>query len=214
LSEQDRVAGIAVAVEDDAPPVVRALANDLAAALADPAFAEATRTLTGTVAVRSALTPQAATVTLAGGRVELAHGADGPADVTATTDSPGDGGAAIEGSGELAEWAVRLLDPPLPSWADAAERFWDVLSSRPGAPDALLVVELDGGERRRFGAEDGPACELHGSESGLVAMLTGRNSMIEAAFEGAVQIRGTFPDLSTLSGAGFAIRYGNGAADG
>jgi hypothetical protein len=214
LSELDRVAGIAVSVEDDPLPVVAALANDLTSALTNAAFADATRTASGTVAIRSALTPQAATVRVADGRVELAHGTDGDADVSATIGAAGDGGAAIDGSGELAEWAARLLDPPLPSWQQAAERFWAVLSSRSGAPHALLVVELGSGEQRRFGSEDGSACELHGAADGLVALLTGRTSMIEAAFEGAVQIRGTFPDLSTLSGAGFEIRYGDGAVDG
>ena len=214
MRELDSVAGIAVSVEDDPPPIVRALANDLGAALADTSFAEATHAATGVVAVRSALTPQAATVKLGGGRVELVHGVDGNADVTATTDSSEDGGAAIEGPAELAGWAARLLDPPLPSLPEAAERFWSVLSSRPGAPDALLVVEPRDGEQHRFGADEGRTCELHGDGDGLLTVLTGRASAIEAAFIGAIRIRGTFPDISVLSGAGYEIRYGNGALDG
>ena len=214
MSELDSVAGITVSVEDDPPPIVRALANDLVAALADPSFAEATRAAVGVVAVRSALTPQAATVRLGDGRVELVHGTDGDADVTATTDSAENDSAAIEGPAELAGWAARLLDPPLPSLSQAAKRFWSVLSSRPGAPDALLVVELDGGEHRRYGAEEGRTCELHGTEQGLLTVLAGRASAIEAAFVGAIQMRGTFPDISVLSGAGYEIRYGNEALDG
>ncbi len=215
MREPDSAAGVVVSVEDDAPPFVRAVAADLLEALTDPGFATATRAVSGTASIRSAVTPEAAAVIVDDGRIEIAAGpgAERPG-VTATIDQPGSPGAAIEGDGDLAEWTARLLDPPLPSWESAAERFWEVLSSRPGGPDGLLVVELDEGGQRRFGREGGRTCELHGAAPGLVRMLTGRASAIEAAFEGEIHLRGTFPDLSTLSGAGYAIRYGHGMPDG
>lgn len=208
---------IAVSVEDDAPPIVAAVARDLAACLEDPAFGEETRLARGVVTARSATTPQAVTLRIADGAVSIAHGAAEDAQVTATAElGARDGAPRIEGSDEhpeLAEWLSRLLDPPTPAWPEAAERFWEVLSRMPGAPPALLVVDLEGGGERRFGSEGGAACEIHGAPDGLVPVFTGRASMMEAAFEGAVYVRGRFPDLSVLSGAGFAIRYG-GADDG
>ena len=82
-----------------------------------------------------------------------------------------------------------------------------------GAPEGLLVVNLDTGDERRFGAEGG-AYEIHGPTAGLVAVLTGRARLIDAAYEGIVFIRGSFPELSVLTGAGFAVRYGRDAGDG
>jgi hypothetical protein len=37
---------------------------------------------------------------------------------------------------------------------------------------------------------------------------------MEAAYDGTVLVRCSFPDLSVLSGAGFRIRYGGVGADG
>jgi hypothetical protein len=212
-------APIALSVEDDPPPVVRAIARDLAACLEDPSFADATRRAAGVVGIRSASTPEAVTLRIADGAISIAHGTTENAEVTATAELSGteDADPHIEGSGkhpELAEWLSRVLDPPAPRWPDAAERFWAVLSRMRGAPDGLLVIDLDGGDRRRFGSEVGSACEIQGSPDGLVAVFTGRTSVMEAAFEGTVYVRGRFPDLSVLSGAGFQIRYGGRAPDG
>jgi hypothetical protein len=212
-------AAIAVSVEDDPPPVVRAIARDLGACLEDPSFADLTRRVVGVVAIRSASTPEAATLRIADGSVSIAHGKANDAEVTATAELSGSQSAdpRIEGSGdrpELAQWLSWVLDPPAPRWPEAAERFWAVLSRMRGAPDALLVVDVDGGDRRRFGAENGAACEIHGTPAGLVTVFTGRATLMEAAFERAVHVRGRFPDLSVLSGAGFEIRYGGRASDG
>jgi hypothetical protein len=212
-------APIALSVEDDPPPVVRAIVRDLAACLEDRSFADATRRAAGVVGIRSASTPQAVTLRIADGAISIAHGTAEDAEVTATAELSGgeDAHPRIEGSGkrpELAEWLSRLLEPPAPRWPEAAERFWAVLSRMRGAPDGLLVVDLDGGDRRRFGSEAGSACEIQGSPDGLLSVLTGRVSLMEAAFEGTVYVRGRFPDLSVLSGAGFRIRYGDRAPDG
>ena len=211
------VAGIEVSVEADPPPVVRGLAGDLVACLDDDSFAELTRRAGGVVGVRSATTPEAVTARIADGRVALAHGQGGEPDVTATAEL-GSVGAdpAIEGGDrhpELAEWTARLLRPPTPPLELAAERFWSQLSRLRRSTRALVLVDLESGERRRYGPDEGPACELHGTPGGLLAVLTGRSSAIEAAFDGTVFIRGSFPDLSVLSGAGFRVRYG-GAPNG
>ena len=89
------------------------------------------------------------------------------------------------------------------SWVEAADRYWTVLSKMPGAPAGLRVVELDSGEERVNG--DGPAYEIHGRSEALLDVLSGRTPLIDAAFEGKVFIRGTFAQLSVLTGACFAI---------
>lgn len=203
----------ALRVEDDPPPVVRALAKDLAARLEDPGFAATTRGLRGTVSLRDADTPQAVAIRLDDQGVSLAHGAAEGAELRATVDLRGEAESTLDGETEhpqLARWLRDLLSSELPEWPEAAARFWSMLAAMPGAPEALLVVELPSGEERRFGAPDGRAYELHGDPEGLARVLCGRVSPVEAAFAGTVFVRGSFPELSVLSGAGFRIRYGTG----
>lgn len=213
------VAGIAISVEPDPTPYVAAVARDLADCLReDAAFADATRDLNGTVAVASESTPQAATLSVAGATVAIAHGAGEDVDVSTALElsGPPDPPRGIRGAAqhpELAEWASRLLRPPLPGWAEAAERFWEELSAMPGAPAALVVVESESGERQRFGSPDGPAHEIHGAADGLVSVLTGRVPVLDASFEGAVRLRCSFAAISVLSGAGFRIRFGRPGSD-
>lgn len=208
---------IELSVEADAPPVVRALARELAVRLEDPSFAEATERLEGVVSLSDASTPQAVSFRLGGDRVSLVHGRVEDADLTARAAL---NGAArplevVEGAPgeELERWLASLLDGPSPPLADAAAGFWLALERMPGAPAALLVVE-DRGEELRFGAEQGRAYELRGSREALVAVLSGRTPLIDAGFAGEVIARGTFTELSVLTGAGFAIRYGNEAFGG
>jgi hypothetical protein len=200
-------------LERDPTPLVAATANDLDACLADPDFAAVAERLCGVVSLRAAATPQAVTLRLAADGLTLARGFDPGADVRVMLGDDHAGSATeIEGGAEhpeLAAWAERLLAPPEPRWADAAESFWSALSGMRGAPRSLLVVNLETDERLRFGAEAG-GYEIHGPAAGLVEVLTGRIPLIDAAYEGTVFIRGSFPQLSVLTGAGFAVRYGRG----
>ncbi len=203
-------ASVTIELEEDSTPFVRAIAADLSACLTDARFAEETARLEGSVLVRSAATPEAATVRLGDGVASIRHGGDEVAGAAAVVD-PGGGEPQISAAGAepgLAAWLEALLQPPLPSWQEAAERFWAAVSRMDGAPEALLVVDLDSGEQRRLGSERGSAYEIQGNPGALVRVLTGRTSLILAAFEGSVFIRGSFPQLSVLSGAGFAVRYG------
>jgi hypothetical protein len=104
-----------------------------------------------------------------------------------------------------------ILGDETPDWAEATDRYWAVLSAMPGAPEALRVVELESGEERAHG--DGRAYEIHGSPEALVEVLSGRAPLIDAAFERKVFIRGTFAELSVLTGACFAIADEAGGDD-
>lgn len=206
---------IALSVEEDAPPMVRALATELAARLEDASFAAETERLRGVVSLRASAGAQSATLRVEDRTVSLTHGEADDADLTATIDLNG-AEPRVEAGGEhpeLARWLSAFVDPPAPAWPEAAERYWSVLSGMPGAPVALRVVNLDTGEERAYGSEDGPAYEIHASTEGLLGVFSGRTPLIDAAFEGRVFIRGTFPQLSVLTGACFAIRFGEEVGD-
>lgn len=166
------------------------------------------------VSLRDANTPQAATITVDDHAVTLSHGFETSAEVRAELDLREAGEAEIDGADEhpeLAGWLRALLDAAAPDWPEAAERFWAALSPMAGAPAALRVVELESGEERRYGSANGRAYEIHGRAEGLVDVFSGRVPVVEAAFAGKVLLRGTFPQLSVLTGAGFRVRYGPGA---
>ena len=202
--------GPPIAIEDDPTPLVRALAGELERRLEDPEFASLTAGLTGTAALRAGETPEAVTLDLGEDAIALRHGAGG-ADATATLDGSGrwDGGP-IAGEGErpeLAAWLRSLASPAETPWREAAARFWAELEDSPGAPGALLVVELDGGESQRFGDGE-PAYEIRAPERSLVALLEGRAALIDEAFERRAFIHGSFPEISVLAGAGARVRMG------
>jgi hypothetical protein len=204
---------IRVSVEDDAPPLVRAVAHDVAARLEDPSFAAATEGIQGAVVLRSVTSAQAVTLRIGEDGISIQHGADEDADLSAGIDFADPDGSTPELEGhvehpDLAGWLRELLDTTAPSWQEAADRFWSVLEDMAGAPAALVVVDLDGGERRRYGRQDGRAYELHAHAETLTEVFTGRVPPIDAGFEGKLFVVGSFPELSVLSGAGFAVRYG------
>lgn len=209
--------GLAVRIQDDAPPIVRAMRGDLARRLEDPAFAERTRRVRGIASVSDLNTPQAVTFRVAEDGVMLAHGAGDEARVRVTVDLRGVGEPQLDGAEdepELAQWLRDLLGAPAPELDDAAATLWAAMASMPGAPAALLVVDLETGDELRFGAEIGRAYELHGTTGALAAVLTGRVPPVDAAFEGGIFVRGSFAELSVLTGAGFRVRYGAGSDGG
>lgn len=203
-----------VHVEDDAPPLTQAVAGSLRAMLADREFSEATAALSGVVALRSASTPQAVSLRLGDGAVRLAHGAADGADMVVTIDLDDPDGGEPELSGDqerhdLSDWLLRLLDPPKPPWPEAARRFWEQASRMPGAPAGLRVVELGSGEELRLGENGTAPYEIHGESAALVRVLTAQEPLIEAAHRGRVYVRGSLPELSVLTGAGFALMLGD-----
>jgi hypothetical protein len=209
-----KLGGVAVAVEDDPPPALLALAADLRRCLEDDSFAEATARLRGSIGL--ATHEGMATLRLADGVVSLHRGDDREADLRARADLAAPGPVEPETKGgeehpQLAAWLQRLLQPPDEDWWAAADRFWSTLEPRRGAPQALLVVESASGERHLCGGEEKVAYEIHGPAAALVAVLSGRLQLLDAAAGGAVQLRGGFADISVLSGAAFAVRFGGEA---
>lgn len=168
-------------------------ANRLVERLGDPAFAELTRGLSGTIAITDEGTPQAVTIELAGSELRLRHGA------------PADGAERVGPA--LERWLAELDAPAEGPWQRQAERFWAAMESVPGAPPALLAVDAGSGERLRLGAADGPAVEVQGSPEALAALFRAETTLIEGAFDGSVRMRGGFADLSLFAAAAYRLRY-------
>src|SRR5262245_3651947 len=207
-----------ISVEDDAPPAVRAIANELAAGRDDPAFSEGTERTRGIVCLRDALTPQAVTVRIADGEIAVSRGEPVDADLTATVHFEDLAGSEPELAGaaeheQLARWASSLVAEHPATWRDAAERFWTALREMPGAPAALVIVDLEAGDGHRFGSREGHAYEIRGRPRALRDVFVGRVPLLDAAFDGRVFVRGSFRELSLLTGACFAVRYGGVVPD-
>jgi hypothetical protein len=173
----------------------------------------------GVVCLKDALTPQAVTVRIADGEISLSRGEAADADVAVTVHLEDLGGTEPELTGatehaHLARWAATLLGEHPSRWEQAADRYWEALRGMVGAPGALVIEDLESGEERRYGAEDGPAYEIHGRPDALRDVLVGRTPLLDAAFGGRVFVRGSFRELSLLTGACFAVRYGGVATDG
>lgn len=204
--------GPQIAIEDDPTPLVLALAADLARRRRDPAFDELTAATRGKAGVRVGAGPEAATVDLA---IEgsIRHGLVG-AQVVATLcpDHRWDGGdiAGADDHPELARWVSELASPPPGDWREATRRLWAELESAPGAPRALSVVELDSGEEERCG-DGGRAYVIRGRAEPLLNLLEGRSALMEEASAGSIQIRGTFPEISVITGACWRVRIDQGS---
>jgi len=206
--------GPQIATEDDPTPLVLALAADLTRRRRDPAFDDLTAATRGKAGVRVGPGPEAATIDLDGGPA-VRRGLVG-AQVVATL-SPCHRWDEDEIWGahdhpELARWVSELTSPPPRDWREAARRLWAELESTPGAPPALAVVELDSGEREHCG-DGGRAYEIRGRKEALLDLLEGRSALMEEASAGSIQIRGTFPEISVITGACWRARVDRGSGD-
>jgi hypothetical protein len=199
----------AVAIEDDASPLVRLIGRTLRdSARRGHARDELDRAV-GVVAIRSHDTPQAATVTFDGGRIEVTAGVLVEPDAALVVDLH-DRFAAIEdpsGDEGLAAVVLRALCPPLPHWREAAERFWDATRAIPGIPD-VLVVEVedeDGAERAELGA-GADTYLMAGSSDLLAGVLSGADDFLTALARG-LQVKGTLSQFSVMTAASWKVRF-------
>jgi hypothetical protein len=197
-----------VAIEDDASPVVRLVGRTLRDA-ARCGHAEEELGATGVVAVRSHDTPQAATIVLGAGAVEVTGGVLVDPDATLVVDLDARFAPAQEPTGDdvLASAVLRALRPPLPPWRDAAARFWETTRSIVGIPD-VLVVEADGPrgrERGRYG--EGEAHYLISGPADLLAgVFTGADDLLVSLSSG-VCVKGTLSQLSVMTAASWKVRF-------
>jgi hypothetical protein len=199
-----------IAVQDDATPVVRLIARTLHdAAQAAGDGDDPLGGLLGAVAVRSHDTPQAATVTLAAGRVTVTSGVFVEPDASVVVDLNARFALIGEpvGDADLAAAVLNLLRPPLPHWRDAAARFWQITREIPGIPDVLFVEASgpDGSEHGCFG-EGATTYGIAGPVDLLAGVFSGADDFLISLAAG-VQVQGTLSQLSVMTAASWKVRF-------
>ncbi|MFI1714767.1 hypothetical protein [Streptomyces litmocidini] len=199
-----------VRIEDDATPLVRLIGRTLRDSARAGHALQALRKPAATVAIRSHETPQAATITFAGGVVEVSNGVLDEPDATITVDlnarfAPAD---APSGDAELAADALLALSPPVPDWQTAAEHFWTAARSVPGIPDVLIAVTEgpDGLEQVVLG-EGTTHYLVAGTPETLAGVFSGADDLLAVLSTGVLGIQGTLSQLSVMVGASWKVRY-------
>lgn len=210
---------VEITSEEQAPPVVLAVAATLRRAASQPRLARRMARLSGVMALRSSVDRQAVTIRFSRGRIRLARGVAADAGVVVTLDfanmsGPGAPKPKVKGAARhplLALGASRALEPPTGSWQEEARRFWAFAGEDPRAPGSLLVVCTDDGRQLRLGDPDGePGYEMQGSAGVLVEVFTGQKIVGEEFLAGRLRGAGSFEHASVLTGRSIAWTFGEG----
>ncbi|GGN78247.1 hypothetical protein [Nocardia rhizosphaerihabitans] len=202
-------APVRVEIDDDATPIVRLLGRTLRDAVRLGHLPEVFDRGIGTVAVRSHNTPQAATVTLCDGAVTVSGGVFAQTDATLVVDLEARFALTQDpdGDAELADGVLRALKHPLPSWREAAERFWEVTRGIRGIPDVLVVVAQgpDGPQEARFGS--GPTTyRMVGTPDALAGVFTGADYLL-TSLDADLRVQGTLSQVSVMTAASWKVRF-------
>lgn len=201
---------VEVRIEPDASPIVRLIGRTLRDSARVGHAPDTLARSTGTVAIRSHDTPQAATITFGDGGIDITGGVPAEPDATVTVDLNARFAPTTEpaGDADLAAGVVCALTPPLPGWRAAAQHFWEQTRSLPGIPDVLVAVTEgpDGLEQAVIG--DGTTQYLMaGAPETLEGVFTGADDLTAVLFAGALGIEGTLSQLSVMTGASWKVRY-------
>jgi hypothetical protein len=196
---------VRIEVEADPTPLVLSLARVLRESAAVPELRDLLTGLTGTVALRSQLDSQAATLLFADGGVDVHHGVDQGLEAIPLV--PFSEYALAATPDPLASAVATLLSPPLPAWRDAASSFWAANQGSKGFPEALRVVCQTEKQEIHFG-EGSPSYEVHGPADALAATFSGRGDSFLFALAIGVTVVGSVGHLSTMCGAHWKVRFG------
>lgn len=203
-------AEVAVRIEDDASPMVRLIGRTLRDSARTGHAREALRRPTGTVAIRSHDTPQAATISFGENGIDVSSGVLVEPDATVTVDLNARFAPAEDFSGDadLAGGVVQALTPPLPGWRESAQRFWEATRSLPGIPDMLIAVTEGPEGLEQVVLGDGPTQYLMaGAPETLAGVFSGADDLVAVLSSGALGIQGTLSQLSVMTGASWKVRY-------
>ncbi|SFW86323.1 hypothetical protein [Amycolatopsis australiensis] len=195
-----------VTIEPDATPLVRLIGRTLRDSVRIGHESDTLSQATGTVALRSHDTPQAATITFRDAEIAVTSGVSVEPDATVVADLRARFSPAQEPAGntQLADVALRALTPPLPPWREAARRFWDLARGITGIPDVLVVVS-EGESEERFGAGASEYL-IAGSPDVLAGVLTGADDFL-AALTSGLHVKGTWAQLSVMTAAFWKVRF-------
>lgn len=196
----------AVVTETDPTPLVLSLARTLRASLHVPELRDLVARTSGSIALRSAVDAQAATLTFDGTGVHVGHGlVPGAEQVDLHFDPEYTLGETADPVGRA---AAALLSPPLPEWREAAAHFWEVNQDAPGFPGRLVLVCLDEETELAFG-EGHDVFEVHGYGPALAAVLSGQlDHLIYAVGLGVVSVVGSVAQMSAMCSAHWKVRFG------
>ncbi|MEV6833118.1 hypothetical protein AB0N17_01055 [Streptomyces sp. NPDC051133] len=195
---------VRIEVEPDPTPLVLSLARAMRESAAVPELRDLLTGLTGTVALRSQLDAQTATLLFAEGGVDIHHGVDEGAEAIPLV--PYSDYALAETPDALASAVETLLNPPLPDWRDAASSFWAANQGSIGFPEGLRVVCQTEEQEVLFG-EGAPAYEVHGPADALAAAFSGRGDSFLFALATGVTVVGSVAHLSAMCGAHWKARF-------
>lgn len=203
-------ADVDVRIEDDASPIVRLIGRTLRDSARTGHALDTLTGSTGTVAIRSHDTPQAATITFGENGVDVSAGVFVEPDAAVTVDLNARFAPTADPSGDadLAGGVLRALTPPIPEWREAAQRFWDATRSLPGIPEMLIAVTEGPEGLEQVVLGDGPTHYLiAGAPETLAGVFSGADDLIGALFSGALGIQGTLSQLSVMTGASWKVRF-------
>jgi hypothetical protein len=200
---------VAITTEDHGPPIVHILGGTLRRATAQPKVARTMAKLKGSVALKSTVDPQAATIEFDRGTINITHGVRDDADLVISADlntmgRPGAAKPKVKGAARHLGFALgvsKVLDAqPVGGWMGAVDDFWAWAADKPGRPDRLRVVCTDDGREHTVGSAGGTSVELHGPAWALTGVFTGGDHLAAAVLEHRVQIVADFATLSRFTG--------------
>ena len=198
-----------ITLEEHGPPIVGVLSGTLHRAARQPKLARRMDKMRGTLALKSTVDPQAATITFDRGNIHITHGARPDADMTISADlntmgRPGAPKPKVSGAMRHLGFAMgvaKVLEPPVPGgWQGAVDEFWQWASNKSGRPDQLRVVCTDDDAERIVGAPGGSTIEIHGPAWVLEAVFTGGDHLGAAMIEQRLQMVAPFPVSSPFIG--------------
>jgi hypothetical protein len=196
---------VRIEVEADPTPLVLSLARTLRESAAVPELREILTGLSGSVALRSELDPQAATLVFADGGVHVHHGVG--EGLEAIPFVPYSEYVLAETPDPLTSAAATVLSPPLPAWRDAASSFWAANQGSNGFPEGLRVVCIDEEQEVHLG-EGSQSYEVHGPAEALSAVFSGRFDSFLFGLALGVTVVGSVAHLSAMCGAHWKVRFG------
>lgn len=203
-------AEVDVRIEDDASPLVRLIGRTLRDSARTGHAIDTLNRSTGTVAIHSHDTPQAATISFGDNGIDVSSGVLVEPDAAITVDLNARFAPTAEPSGDadLAGGVLQALTPPLPEWRDAAQRFWDATHSLPGFPDVLIAVTEGPEGLEQVVLGDGSTQYLiAGAPETLAGVFSGADDLIAVLASGVLGIQGTMSHLSVMTGASWKVRY-------
>jgi len=166
--------------------------------------------LEGATALQSASDPQAVTVRVADGAVELSHGVAPDAERVVEVDIDGPfSPTAPEALDDTGRALVEILSAPLPTWQDSLGVFWELSKDVRGMPASLEVLCSDGTEAVVGSGE--PRYRIAGSPEALERVFYGVDIFLYAVVGGAITVEGSGSQLSVLTGASWRARFDGGS---